>query len=214
MWLAALVLAVTPAGIAGFLLPVDAAAALQMHALLAAITFLVVRGRLLAGSRSAGAGNAGRGRDAGSQDARTAALMALLMIGALTAAALLAAVANLGGLSLAQFRLPVLMLSAAALAAWLSVSRFMPALPVLPPGDLLVPVSNGLHTILDYGRRLFGMRLPLWRTACQVSLRCAWSAVNVWKMIDRIEYGLASWRNVLVFLLLLGLLLAWWGGYS
>ena len=48
------------------------------------------------------------------------------------------------------------------LLAWLSTSRFMPYLPVLPPGDLLVPISSAA-----------ACRPRLWPTPC----RCAFAAL-------------------------------------
>ncbi|MGB5438583.1 MAG: proton-conducting transporter membrane subunit [Gammaproteobacteria bacterium] len=211
-WLAALSLACTPVAVAGSLMQVDTAAALQMLWAIPAITLLAVRGRLLGGSGSQGAHAASTLAQVMPQTSQASAAMTLLMTVVLTAGALLAAGYNLAGLSLAEFRRPALMLSAASIVAWLSTSRFMPYLPVLPPGDLLVPISSVLHAGLGYGQRLSGVYLPHWRAGWLAALRHAWSGVNWCGMCEWMEIRLNSWRIVLVLLLLLGLLLAVWGG--
>jgi formate hydrogenlyase subunit 3/multisubunit Na+/H+ antiporter MnhD subunit len=84
--------------------------------------------------------------------------------------------------------------------------------PCVPPGDLLVPVSRSLILALSFGRHVADEQLPRWRDASMASLKRPWSNVNEWRIVERIEFGLNRWNNVLVALLLLGLMVAWWGG--
>jgi len=84
--------------------------------------------------------------------------------------------------------------------------------PGIPPGDMLVPISHALALTLTHGHHLADVELSRWRDACLASLRRRWSNVDWLRMLERIEFGLNSWRTVLTVFLLLGLVVAWWGG--
>jgi hypothetical protein len=115
------------------------------------------------------------------------------------------------GLSSAELWVIILMLSAAALAARLSIGHFALRLPALPPGDLLVPISDGLSAVFARGQRLGCRQLPRWRDAGLARARLLWSGVDWWRALARIEFELNRWLTALVVLLMLGLTLAWWG---
>ncbi len=214
MWLATFLLAAAPVGIAGSLAKVDGMAAAQMSWATAAIAFLVIRGLLLIGPPRHGARDMSASLYAMQQSTQVTTTTSLLVAGGLTAATLMAAVHNLAGLSVSELWRPAMAVSAAALVAWLSAERLVPRLPTLPPGDLLVPFSRGLSNALTFVRRLSDEQLPRWRDAWLVSLGRPWSNVDWWRMVERVDFGLNSWRTVLVVLVLLGLTVAWLGGYG
>lgn len=80
--------------------------------------------------------------------------------------------------------------------------------PLIPPGDVLVPISRLVTSALTHGRRLADEQLPRWRDARLASLRRPWSKVNWWRIIGGIESSLNHWSTALVFLALLGLVIA------
>jgi formate hydrogenlyase subunit 3/multisubunit Na+/H+ antiporter MnhD subunit len=211
MWLATFLLAAAPVGITGSLAKVDGMAAVQMSCATAAIAFLVIRGLLLIGPPGQGARDMSTSLYVMQQPAQAPTTTSLLVAGGLAAAALLAAAYNLAGLSLSELLRPAMVVSAAALVAWLSAERRVPRLTTLPPGDLLVPISRGLSQALTFVRRLADEQLPRWCDAWLVSLGRPWSNVDWWGMVERIDFGLTRWRTVLVVLLLLGLMVAWCG---
>jgi hypothetical protein len=186
-------------------------AAVQMSCATAAIAFLVIRGLLLIGPPGQGARDMSTSLYVMQQPAQAPTTTSLLVAGGLAAAALLAAAYNLAGLSLSELLRPAMVVSAAALVAWLSAERRVPRLTTLPPGDLLVPISRGLSQALTFVRRLADEQLPRWRDAWLVSLGRPWSNVDWWGMVERIDFGFTRWRTVLVVLLLLGLMVAWCG---
>ena len=208
MWLAALLFATAPMGVTGSLAKVDGMAAVQISWVAAAIAFLAIRSLLLTAPGSHSSRNISTSLYVTRQPAQSSVGTSLLAAGGLTAAALLAAVYNLIWLSPTKLWLTALMVSTAALAAWLSVERLVPRLPTLPPGDLLVPISNGLAAALGHGRRLADKRLPLWRDAGLALVRCLWSSMDWQKIIGRIESSLNHWPTALVILALLGLITA------
>lgn len=104
-----------------------------------------------------------------------------------------------------------LLLSVAGLAARLSIGRIALRLPALPPGDLLVPISDGLSAVFARGQHLGDRQLPLWRDAGLSRLRRLWFGAHWWRTLARMEFELNRWNTVLLVLLLLGLMLAWRG---
>jgi hypothetical protein len=208
MWLAALLLVTAPMGFAGFLSKVDGVAAMQVSWATVAIAFLAVRGLLLIAPAVHGSRDMNTSLYVMRQPPQVPTATTLPAAVGLTAAALLAAAYKLVGLSPTELWHPALMVSAAALAAWLSVERLVPRLPALPPGGLLVPIGNGLAAAFDHGRRLADTRLPLWRDTGLALVRRFWSGVDWRQIIGRFESRLNHWPTALVVLLLLGLITA------
>jgi hypothetical protein len=208
MWLAALLLAAAPVGVAGALAMTDGMAAVQMSWATAAIAFVAIRGLLLIAPAIHGSRDTSTSLSVMRQPSQVPTATTLLAAVGLAAAALLAVTYNLVGLSPTDLWHPVLMVAGAAFAAWLSVGRLVPHLPTLPPGDLLVPISSALAAAVGHGRRLADTRLPLWRDAGLALARRLWSSVDWGHIIERIESGLKHWPTVLVILVLLGLITA------
>jgi hypothetical protein len=86
-------------------------------------------------------------------------------------------------------------------------------IPSIPPGDLFVPISRALILVRSLGRYL-AEQLLQWRDTSLVVLKRLWSSISEWRMAEWIECTLNRWHNALLILLLLGLLVAWWGGIS
>ncbi|WP_432822576.1 proton-conducting transporter transmembrane domain-containing protein [Trichloromonas sp.] len=204
-WLAALQLATVPVAVTVFLSKDDGFATVQMSWTTAAIAFLVVRSLLLSQPASHGSLDMKTTPDGVQQPMQAPTATAHLVAGGLTAAGLLAAAYNLVELSPINFGLPVLMMMAASLAAWLSVKRRVPHLPDLP---LLVPISNGLAAALRRGRRLADRRLQLWRDAGRAQVERLWSRMGWGRVIGRFESRLNHWPTTLVILAALGLFMA------
>lgn len=212
MWIAALLLVTAPVGVSGFLATVDGVAAMQVAWATAAIPFLAVRGLLLIAPTLHGSHDMGTSLYVMRQPTQALTVTTLPVAGGLTAAALLTAVYNVVGLSSTELWFIAPAVSVAALAAWLSVERLVPHLPVLPPGDLLVPIGNGLAAALCHAHRLADTQLPLWRDTGLALVRRLCSGVDWRRISGRFESALNHWPTVLVVLLLLGLMMAWWGG--
>jgi hypothetical protein len=211
-WLAVWLLAAAPAGVAGALAQVGYTALSQMQWVGAAIAFLAARGLLLAGADTLGRQAPRETAGAPRRSAQVSIAARLLAAGGLLAAALPAAVLNLIGLSPTVFGLNTLLLACAAGAAWLSVGRLASRLPALPPGDLLLPIGSGLTAAVDFGRRLGERRIPVWRDAWLAALRRPWSGVDWRRALEQVELRVTGWRSTLAVLVVLGLVLAWWGG--
>lgn len=210
MWLAVLLLASAPIVIAGLLAKIDAMAALQLFSLSAAMAFLAVRSLL----RVVPAFHV-------SQHGRTSpdvvlrcggSIVALLTAGGLILAAMLAAAYGMDMLSSVEIRRAAMMLSAAAVAAWLYDAWLVPCLPAFTRGGLLVAFNNWLALTINYARRLLDTRLPHW---CDAGLAHTWqlrSGVDWRRMAERLESRLSRWSTVLVLLMMVGLIVAWWSG--
>jgi len=201
MWLAALLLVATPVGVTGSLAKAGDAAVVGMSSVAAVIAFLVVRGLLLIDPEVHGA------RDPGTSP-QTLSAATLSVAAGLTVAAVLAAADNLIGLVPSELGLIILMVSAAAFGAWLSVARFAHRLPDLPPGDLLVPIGSGLVTALGHARRLADTRLRQWRDSVSALVLHLRSAVDWRRIIGRSESALSHWPTAMAVLVLLGLIAA------
>jgi hypothetical protein len=206
-WLAVGLLAAAPVGVAAVLGKADELAVWQMHGVTAVTAFLAVRGLLLASAVIHDEHDLSPSKTVVQQFTVTP----LLVASGLTAAALLAALFSLVGRPSAELWVNILMMSVAALAAWLSIGRLALRLPTLPPGDLLMPISDGLAAALGRGQRLGNWQLPLWRDAGLARVRRLWSGMDCWRPLERFEFRLNRWRIVMVVLLLLGLTLAWLG---
>lgn len=206
MWLAALLLAAAPVGVAGALAKMDGTAALQVSWATAALAFLAARSLLLTAPTIHGSRDMSISLYVVQQPTQAPTARTLLAAGGLTGAAVLAAAYNLVGPLPAELWYRALMVPVAVLAAWLSIALRVPRLPALPPGDLLVPISRGLALTLTLGRRLADEQLPCWRDAWLASLRRPWSKRDWWRIIERVESGLNHWPTVLVILALLGLI--------
>ena len=98
---------------------VDDIAAAQMHWVTVAIACLAVRGPLLAGVASHSTHGFGTSKTTVQQSTQVSTATALLMAGGLTTAALLAVAFNLVALLSAEIWLNAMMMSVAAIAAWL-----------------------------------------------------------------------------------------------
>ena len=165
----------------------------QMHGVTAVTAFLAVRGLLLASAVSHDAHDLSPSKTVVQQFTVTP----LLVASGLTAAALLAALFSLVGRSSAELWVNILMMSVAALAAWLSIGRLALRLPALPPGDLLMPISDGLAAALGRGQRLGDRQLPVWRDAGLAWMRRLRSGMDWWRPFERFEFGLNRWRTVI-----------------
>ncbi len=71
--------------------------------------------------------------------------------------------------------------------------------------------SRYLREAIEQSRKLATVHLPAWRDAWFGFLKSAWSKLEFWRVLDRLESDLCRWRNVLQILLLLGLIAAWLG---
>ena len=206
-WLAVGSLAAAPVGVAAALGRVDELAMWQMHGVTAVTAFLAVRGLLLASAVN----HDGHDLSASKTVVQQFTATPLLVASGLTAASLLAALFSLAGWPSAELWVNILMVSVAALAAWLSIGRLALRLPAVPSGDLLMPISDGLAAALGRGQRLGDRQLPVWRDAGLAWMRRLRSGMDWWQPFERLESGLNRWRIVMVVLLLLGLTLAWLG---
>lgn len=212
MWLAALLLAAAPIGVTTALTGANSTAAAQMSWIASAISFLVVRSLVLNARTFQDSRDKKIIQYVVQQPVQASAFTILLVAAGLTVAATVAAVSNTVGLSTAEFQYSALMMSAAALAAWLSAARVVPRLPVLVSGDLPARISNRLAASLVHGWLLADTRLPLLRDAGMASLKRHWSNLDCGQVVERIESELVRWRTALTIFLLLGLLLVWWSG--
>lgn len=79
--------------------------------------------------------------------------------------------------------------------------------PLIPPGDLLVPINQVLTLLLNFGYRLFGQGLPHSRDTLLASLKQLWSHLNFWNLIGRFESNINQWPAALIILLILGLVM-------
>lgn len=211
-WLAIWLLSAAPVGVAATLGKADVMVVWQLRGVTVVTAILAIRSLLPAGAVSRLATDLGRSATSVQRSTQVSTATTLLVAGGLTAGALLAAALSLVGRSSSEFWINTSMMSIAALVAWLIFGRFALTLPTLPPGELLVPIGNGLSAVFDRGRRLGNWQLPLWRDAALTLVGRLWFKVHWWRMLAWIEPGLNRWHNVLVLLLLLGLTLAWWGG--
>ena len=211
-WLAVWLLAAVPVCVAAALGEFDYMTVWQLRGVTVVTAFLAVRGLLLPGAVSRNAHELSPPMTGAQQPTQVSTGATLLVAGGLTLAALLAAAFSLVGQSFSEFWINTLAISIAALVAWLSFGRFALPLPTLPPGDLLVPISNGLSMAFDRGRRLGSRQLPLWRDAGLARVRRLRPGADWRRMLARVEFALNRWPTVLLTLLLLGLMLAWWSG--
>jgi formate hydrogenlyase subunit 3/multisubunit Na+/H+ antiporter MnhD subunit len=211
-WLAVWLLAAVPVGVAAALGEFHCMTVWQLRGVTVVTAFLAARGLLLQGAVSRNAHELSPPMTAAQQPTQVSTGTTLLVAAGLTLAALLAAAFSLVGQSFSEFWINTLMMSIAALVAWLSFGRFALPLPTRPPDDLLVPISNGLSMAFDRGRRLGGRQLPLWRDAGLARVRRFRPDADWRRMLERVEFALNRWPTVLLTLLLLGLTLAWWSG--
>ncbi len=209
MWIAALLLVTAPLGVAGFLASVDGAAARQVLWAAVAIAILAVRGLLPIEPAIHGPGDVSTSLPPQAPTATT-----LPAAGGLAAAALLAASYNLAWLSSAGLWHIAPVAAVAALAAWLGGKRLVPHLPVLPPGDLLVPIGNALAAALGRIRSWADTDLPLWRDTGRARLRRLCAGVDWRRIGGRFESALSRWPTALSAFLLLGLMAAWLGTHQ
>lgn len=208
MWLAIWALAAAPISVMEVLRNVDGLATWPLQGVTVVTAFLTVRGLLLPGAVSRNAHELSPSMTAAQQPTQVYTGATLLVAGGLTVAALLAAAFSLVGQSFSEFWINTLVMSIAALVAWLSFERFALPLPTLPPGDLLVPISNGLSMAFERGRRLSNQQLPLLRDVGLARVRRLGSGANGWRLLAQIEVELNHWRTVMLVLVLLGLTLA------
>jgi len=203
MWLAALLLAMTPLGF--MVAVVDDGTRLAMFAFVAGMALLTVRAVMLMTATSRRDPD---GMVSGQRFAHTASAIPLWLACGLAGAALLIAAASLHGLSLAEWWRAALLTALAAGAAWWSVRRRPRWLPVLSAGDLLAPVSRGLAAALRLGRGLGHSRLPRWRDAALARLLGPCSRLD-WRLLaGHWEAAISRWSTAVVLLVLLGLLAA------
>jgi len=205
MWLAALLLAVTPLGFTLAVSVVDDGTLLPLSATMAGIALLVLRSLLLMSVTDPGGQD---GTVTGQRYSPAAKALPLWVAGGLTSAALLTAAGSLHGLSLAEWGRAALLTTLAAGVAWLSVRPSLGWLPVLPAGDLLAPVSRGLTAALKFGRGFGHSRLPRWRDAALARLLGPCSRLDWRQRIGRWEVVINPWSTALVLLVLLGLIAA------
>jgi NADH:ubiquinone oxidoreductase subunit 2 (subunit N) len=213
-WMSAWLLAAAPISVGKALADIDGTAASQMMWVVTAIAFLAVRSQLWPSVFCRNAHDQRPSITVAQQATQMPTVATMAAASGLTAGALLAAMFNLVEISPAEFWLSTLVMAVAAVAAWLSVGRFMPHLPALPSGDLLAPISEGLSAVYGRGRHLGERQMSLWRDAGLAVLRHLWSGANWWRMFERVESRLNRWELVLVVLLLLGLTLAWQGAFG
>lgn len=209
MWLAIWVLAAAPVSVMEVLRNVDGLATWPLHGVTVVTALLAVRSVMLAAAVSRDAHALSPASTATHRRARVSMGTTLPVAGGLMVVALLATAFSLVGRSSSGFwMISTLMMSIAALVAWLSFRHFALFLPVLPPGDLLAPISNLLSVAVEHGRRLGNQRLPQWRDAGLARARRLGSGGNGWRLLAQIEVELHHWRTVMLVLVLLGLTLA------
>jgi len=212
MWLATLLLAATPVGISGLLMKIDGMVAWQISVAMAVIAYIAARALLVATPVDHSDCGVDISPHAVQQATKASTLMVLMVAGGLTIAALLAAISKLLGLSFVELWQPVLVVSAAIVAAWLTADWLMPNLLALPRGGLLMTIGSKSVATINIGKHLVDTRMSLWRDAGLGLLWRLWSGLDWRRMTERIEFGLNRWRTVLVVLLLLGLVVAWRAG--
>ena len=209
-WLAALLLAMAPMGIAGAL--TDRAAAMPIHWAMAVIAFLAAAS-LVRRDSTVVVPDDRNGASGTASASRTDMHIPIIpvMATALTAAAALAAIYSLLGSSLSETAFAALIVLVSMLSAVVSAKFLIMHLPCLPPGDVLVAIRHGLAVLPHAGQRLTEMGLTRWPDTLRALLRRVWMALPR-NAVDEWESALNRWSTALVLVLLLGLLLAWLGG--
>lgn len=83
--------------------------------------------------------------------------------------------------------------------------------PVIPPGDLLVPVGRALNWALAFGRYAANEQLPRIRDAYLAALQRMWLAIPWVQLAGRLEDELSRWKTAFLAVLLLALVIGIWG---
>ena len=207
-WLAVLSLVTAPVIIARSVFEIHSDPVFLLDCIAAVMAFLSVRGVLL--------DRATHDADHGMPVTHTPAaqavtLEALLVATGLTLAALLAAALNLNlNLNIqavAEFLQPLLLITLAVFAAWLSVACF-----VVPGsfarGVLLTICGKGVARLFARINVLANVRLVFYRDALRALAKEYYTQLDWRQLLGSIETRIASWQTALIILTLLGLFMA------
>lgn len=200
-WLAVLLLALAPVGVATFI--PDPMAAAPIYAAMAVIAFLAASSALRNTSAALEPGNQGL------PSAATQATVLWVAL-ALTIAALAAAGQQLAGASLVEMASAAALVLLAMLLAMASAKFAIARLPSIPAGDVLYLILPGLAWARRASQHLLDTTVARWPGKAKALV------AHLWTGVSRIPLGqwealLSRWPTALTLLILLGLLLVWMG---
>ncbi len=132
-------------------------------------------------------------------------------VGGLSLAALLVTLELFTASSWVALGWPSLLLLLVAVLGWLAGEALAKHLPVIPPGDLFLPLERALVALVGSLTRLAGTQLPLLRNKGLASLQRVIERLQWLKFVGRVEIHLGRWPVAMLLLLLLGLTLGGWG---
>jgi len=211
-WLAALLLATAPLGMAEVM--ADRVAEMPIHWAIPVIAFLAANSLL---RRDKGAVAMPEGKNSLSGTGQTWRLnmhgsIQVMMSASLTTLSAFAFVFKLVEASFGEIALAALILLASLLVAVLSTKFIATRLPALPPGDVLVSISHGLVLARNHAHRLIGTSALRWPDLGQALVRRLWSRMARKNVTEQWGTALDRWPTALVLMLLVGLLVAWMAG--
>ena len=192
-WFATLMLVSAPLGILATLAPIDPATTARLSWQGAALALLGARALHL-------------------QSPIPFTLIRGLVVGGISLVALLVVASSFLTLPLSELWLPALLSLFAAFAGWIGVEPLTKRLPVIPPGDLLGPIEQGVSVVFYALNRLGSEHLPRWCQGALALLRRLRDDIGWQDVAGRLEALFGRWRTAMVMLVMLGLVVALWGG--
>lgn len=135
--------------------------------------------------------------------------IALWVIATLILVVTLVAAYQLLHVTMGQAATSLVILVVAIMAAVLNAKWHLLRLPVLPPGDVLVPITRGLVKTHAGAARLYALGEEGWTGIAQAINRQLQPFMALGGVVGLLEPKLIRWGAALSLLLLLGLLVAW-----
>ncbi len=207
-WLSVFLLAASPLGFMDFLEKVDPIASMQLSLVVVSLGLLASRALLQNSSGNHYPQTMKPSHEIGRKPPEISTAMPLLAAGGLTGVGLLVGKYNLVELFTTKIWLTGLVVLGAVLAARLKLERLPRYLPILKPETLPILMGNALGGVLNRSRDLAYVRFPVWRGVAISLVQRLWLGVNCRQILGRFEYGFNQWPTALVFLALLGWVLA------